>query len=800
MGFNDDFEGNEEDDFGIFNDYEGIEESPIPDMAAPPKEPTVNNSSKQPRQSNEQANSKPTEGTRTANSNHVRQNNGQFNSGSARRTRVDNSNQTRRYNEQASSGAREARTETINQGYAQMGKRVDTQQQSPNQQRRPVNNQQVARRRPQPQQQGRQAPNRQMQGRNVQPQRRQMPPQQSQQLQQQRPKKKSKMFIVLGIALIGVVALGAIKIIGNKSPQAQEKVYEKTGRYALDNLNKALNNYDAKKIDAVVGTKNGDSYLAQEWAYVNNVKFREDFIKKVCALVKFEYPQVQQKSVDGVGMTASDGSKIMVESYMDDGESFKVSIPDYDKISETMDADVDYIKQLFKASNYREEDYTWNDELTNLMLQYICDKESLPTKKVDMVLPLRLSTSGKPYIEDDASLDDVLFGSDEFHNMCAKFSQLCLGWTGFKDEEYVTRVEKHNKEYDEWYKLFIKYYEADNGKFNKNTSKWEPWYLRDKNNKFIYDDKGKKVVNYYSVKDKNGNDWIQPDKTVMVKTKKIRQVEDPWVEETGILYSWIGQNYIKNRYKGVGDTTIQVGDGTREHPAGIGTKVITKMLCTDGKFHDVRIALLGYWTDQNAIDYAEKFSTKNRGFTIDSVVQLICYEIRIENLENRDITFNASEMTLADRNTNISSRTGTMYGFSETVTIKAKETKIINDWATSTELAQKYVCWGKNFKRDYSIVFFNILAGSGKIPTYSAYKQFTGESSMEDSNTASDNTSVNNSASEDGTSDTDATSDTDGTSDTDTTSDTDGTLDEDATSDTGGTSDEGVTDDSDTSE
>ena len=44
----------------------------------------------------------------------------------------------------------------------------------------------------------------------------------------------------------------------------------------------------------------------------------------------------------------------------------------------------------------------------------------------------------------------------------------------------------------------------------------------------------------------------------------------------------------------------------------------------------------------------------------------------------------------------------------------------------------KYVCWGKDFGRLFSMVYFDCLAGTGEIPTYSAYKQFTGESIIED--------------------------------------------------------------------
>ena len=72
-----------------------------------------------------------------------------------------------------------------------------------------------------------------------------------------------------------------------------------------------------------------------------------------------------------------------------------------------------------------------------------------------------------------------------------------------------------------------------------------------------------------------------------------------------------------------------------------------------------------------------------------------------------------------------------MYEFSnENITVDGKQSKVINDWATSTEINQKFVIWGKSFNRQYSTVYFKVLGGTGNIPTYSAYKAFTGESSM----------------------------------------------------------------------
>lgn len=562
---------------------------------------------------------------------------------------------------------------------------------------------------------------------------------------------------IAGVVLLVVLIVVGMKAFGGKKPlEPMVQNYESSGRWALDTLESSLNNYNPEGIDAVVGVEDGDSYLAKEWPYVNNVKIRQEFLQTVGALVKFEYPKVQQQATTGEGMVDDAGNPIMIESYMNGNEEFTVTIPDYDKLAKTMDEKADYILQMLDSAKYSDRDYMWPDELTNLMLQFILDDGPLPTKQVQLQLPVRLNTSGKPYIESDAALDDLLFGSEEFRYMAAKFSQICVGWTGHIEETYLTYEREHNEEYDRWLELFLSYFEADGGiydpdgdpqfknvqkAFHRTTSKWEPWYLREPDNPNViqkYPD-GTYIVNYFSVKDENGNDWIQPAAEIEKEVENVRLLDDPWEEETGIWYNWLGVHWLETSYHGKGSIVTRVGDGSREHPAGIGTTIITKVLGTDGMYHDVKVALMGYWTGQNAIDYAEKFSTRNRGFTTASVVQLICFEVYVENLEDEPIEFEASEMTLTDRNSNISSRTGTMYDFSGVVHLEGRDPKgkrkdnqtILNDWATSTELAQKYVCWGKSFGRLFSMVYFDCLAGTGNIPSYSAYKQFTGESLME---------------------------------------------------------------------
>lgn len=563
--------------------------------------------------------------------------------------------------------------------------------------------------------------------------------------------------IIVGVVVLIVVLLVVLKatgIIGKQEPlEPAIQNYETSGRFALDKLLSGLNEYNAVEMDSIVGTEDGDSYLAQEWAYVNGVKIRQEFLQTVGALVKFEYPLVQQYSTTGVPMTDEMGNPIMIKSQMNNNEEFTVTIPDWSVLVRTMDEKSDYILRLLNSSGYKPEDYTYPDELTNLMLQFILDDGEIPTTQAQIQLSVRLGLGGQPYIESDAVLDDLLFGSDDFRAMAAKFSQICTGWTGYIEETYLTYERKHNEEYDRWLELFLAYFEADGGKydpdgdpqfthvresFNSRTSKWEPWYLRDENNVIQKYPDGSYIVNYFTVKDANGNDWIQPAEEIEYEVENTRQLDDPWIEETGIWYNWLGCHWLQTQYKGKGDIVTRVGDGSRDFPAGIGTTIITKVLGTDGKYHDVKVALLGYWTGQSAIDYAEKFSTRNRGFTASSVIQLICFEVSVENLEKEPFSFESSEMTLTDKNGNITSRTGTMYEFTEIVTLEGANNRyggqkvILNDWATSTELNQKYVCWGKSFGRQFSMVYFDALAGTGDIPSYSAYEQFTGKSALND--------------------------------------------------------------------
>ena len=542
--------------------------------------------------------------------------------------------------------------------------------------------------------------------------------------------KKKKLPVILtvigAVAILGVGGAVAYKVL---MPVPMEQDYNTSGRKVYDTLQSTINNYSAKELDALIGADKGDSYLAQEWSYANNNKVREDFIKKVCSMVQFSYPQEQQLSTKGKVMTDKDGNPIMVESYMNNGEAVIITMPDYEEIGKIMKKDKEYIEEMGILENIKPTDYDFQDKCFDLMLTYIVSMDDIPTTNKEVVIPI--SGGG---IKDDIELDKILFSSDDFHNMSDEFDKIMTGFTGVTTEKYTEKEEVHNPEYDEWYKIFKERYDADRGIFDKNTSKWEPWYVYNEKNEVQLDENGNKKVRYYSVKDDSGNDWIQPSKTIWQDVEKEREVPVEYVPEKAVPYCFLGAWYAQNEYNGEVPSDVRVGDGSIEHPAGIGTPIITHVKGVDGKYHDVKVTLKGYWVGEDAIDYAVSFSEKNRGFDPKSPVQLICYEIEIENLENKDFTFD-SEMMLCDKNASRTGRTGTMYGFNyEDITVKAKDRVIFNDWATSTEIEQKYVAWGKSFNREYETIFFKVLAGTGEVPSYSAYKAFTGESIIEAEN------------------------------------------------------------------
>lgn len=564
----------------------------------------------------------------------------------------------------------------------------------------------------------------------------------------QEPPKKKKgkgKFIALGVVGAVVIGILGIKAYNNFKPKPEPKpelaqgvAYEQSGRYALDTYLGYVKDYNVDNIKSV----SPDSWVAREWKYSNSNEVRQNWIKSVCAYLEFEYPQQDALDTNGNIYVDDSGNKVIIDSDMLNGEAVTVTYVDFAKLAVTMEEDVEQIIKAYKESGYSPEDYTFQDEMTDLMLDYLLSKSNYPVKTAEIQFGITSASeleestdtsmddssdindeviySGVYYITDDAALDDILFSSDEFHAMCDTYAGLIA------DYEHQLRVDAYDKAVSEREAKIKADKDALKKRFDEKEITETEYNLLAADKRFTEEELNKKIeAEELEISEGVFTELITPKKEYP-EIETVPSVEEMFGEESVITYTWCGANYCRNKYTGTSNKEPQVGDGSFELPAGIGTTIVTKALCSDGKFHDIKVTLLNYCTGEDAIIYAQKYSEKNRGWDKDSMTQLICYEVQIENLENKEITLN-SQMFLSDENSNKSSRTGSIFGFTESITLKPYETGYINDWATSTELSYKYVCWGSKFSREYPVVWFKILAGSGdELEEFDATKSYVG--------------------------------------------------------------------------
>lgn len=533
--------------------------------------------------------------------------------------------------------------------------------------------------------------------------------------------------LLIGVGCLVIVLVGGSYVYGKFFKQVEtytvETAYKETGRYALDEYVKSVQDYNASDINDRAKT----SWVSQEWDFANDNKVRESWIRSICSYVKFEYPQAEVKNNLGKAVVDSKGNVVFADADMTGDESIKVTVVDYNALAETMKEDLQLITDKYKNSGYHPTDYTYTDEMTDLMIDYLLEKNNFPTKQVEIKIPLEESKGkdGKVsyIVKDDAELDKLLFSSDEFHGMLDtfgtiiyKFDNNMLEGINAPTEDEATTVTTAPAEVE--VKAVVG--NKDEAKTTKKDSKSSEGKGNSKSKK----DKG--ITTTTAVPEVTTSETTTSQSTYIDDGGNVHYTysDEGYEYESVITYTWVGAYYCRNEYKGKSNPEPQEGDGSFEAPAGIGTTVVTKVLGTDGKYHDCKVTMKGYWVGQDAIDYAVSFSEKNRGMDSTSVVKLICFEFEVQNLESAPFTAK-SEIFLADSQSNPSSRSGSIFGFYDEVEIQPKERIVMNDWATSTELDQKYVCWGKTFQRQFNTVWFKLLAGSGEeVKPYDANKTF----------------------------------------------------------------------------
>lgn len=175
--------------------------------------------------------------------------------------------------------------------------------------------------------------------------------------------------------------------------------------------------------------------------------------------------------------------------------------------------------------------------------------------------------------------------------------------------------------------------------------------------------------------------------------------------------SWVGSYRLST-----GKTKVnpQLGDGTLDNPASVGTGVLyTQGVNKDGKVVDapIRVQLSEFRVGGDAIKWYEDHDARNRGFDVRSNVVQVGMVFTITNLSNEKLTIH-DDSSIADDNGNLASRTGTVYGLQDTVTLEPGQSGKLESWTGAQAITGKDIIWGASYMQDKNRmpVYFRVLA------------------------------------------------------------------------------------------
>lgn len=486
---------------------------------------------------------------------------------------------------------------------------------------------------------------------------------------------------MLSSLLIGCIVCG-LYYNYIRYPSQMEEDYKSSGLCGIDTWVSTINTLDNTKIKDIIGE---DSYLAKEVEYANGVTYRLDFIKKMVRTVSYEPDEVKALNKYGNTMVDKEDNIVYKDSLVNgDEEEVTLHYIDYSKI----EVDSEKVKELMSEVDLEPGDVDYSNKLVEVFCKYMLSIEDEDIPLVSKgVIPNMNKVGGKYYMlsDEDIMLDKALFSSEEFFKLLEDFSLVAAGGTDV------------NPKWNEWNALpeeekALKNEPVQMLKKMQPTQEWQDWKAKTK-------------------EEREQLGLIEPVKYDM---KKI------------ISMDWCGAYYLMNEYEYIDENgnvvkksvNADLGDGTLENPASIGTDVITSILVneTDENGNTVRVAkpirvrLIDYRVSQNAIDFFESKDERNRGYDVKSEVQYACYTFEVTNLSDGVLNI-YDNSSLADSLANVSPRTGTIYGMQDSVTLQPDQSGIIESWGSSTELNTKYLIWGSDFKRQEPVIWFRVLAG-----------------------------------------------------------------------------------------
>lgn len=485
--------------------------------------------------------------------------------------------------------------------------------------------------------------------------------------------------VFTGMFFSAVLSLGVYGLYMNyiKYPAQMEIVDETTGTYCLTQWEKSIANLE----DGEEGRE--DWYLHQEISYANDDEARLNFLHKVASTVDYEPEQVEALNVYGNTMVNRNDEIVYMDSTVGVGEEVSLHYINYKRI----EIDRERVAELMEEADLKIGDVDYPNKLIDVFCNYISglDDEDIPIKTVKRTPEMVPQGNGYTITEDeDIYIDKLLFSSEDLWDLMDRFSAV------------AGSIGKENPEWDKWNKLS----EEEKAKTEEPSKELEEISPTE--------------------------EWLKWDELPYAEK---RETEEPEKYNWKDIMSkdWCGAYYLQNEYTYTdengnvvkGKISAEVGEGTFEDPAGLNTDVLTKIYVKerneDGDWvtneYPIKVRMIEYGASQDAITWFEGKDPRNRGIDIESEVQYCYYIFEVTNMSDKTLTI-YDNSTLADANANNLSRTGTMYGLQDTVTLEPDQTGKIETWGRSTELNKRYVIWGADFKKEDARVWFRVLAGN----------------------------------------------------------------------------------------
>ena len=406
-----------------------------------------------------------------------------------------------------------------------------------------------------------------------------------------------------------------------------------------------------------------ESYIQKEILFANDNESKIDFYKKMCATVSYKPKTVVALNIFGNPMVDRETDEVVyIDSYVWENEEVDFSFIDYTKIDTNEYADK--IAGIMKQQNVEYGCVDYENKLVDVFVEFMnwFPVEDIPIKTISRVPEMVVHQNT---LEDGtaSSYFTVVDGEDVY------IDRLLFSSNDFRD--FMDRFSLT----------------ASNQGVLQETQEYK--------------------------------DWAESES----KDSLIRPSQYNYKE--CINKTWCGTYYLLNEYipddgEAVVPIQPELGDGSFENPANVGTDCVTNMYITEYdslghiksyQSYPIRVRLMEYGLSQDAINYFENKDDRNRGINIKSNLQYIYMVFEVTNLSGETLEV-PSNMGLCDKNGNVQARTGVIYGMNETLTLAPDETGYIETWQSSTELYKKYLVWGADFARREEPIWFRVLAGN----------------------------------------------------------------------------------------